>query len=148
MDILNEALNFAKLMDAADIEWAFVGGVAVGIHGFIRATEDIDILINIDDLSKLDIILQKNGFLINKQPINFKNGFTLYRRVKIIDDAHFILDLMIPPDDFSELLQNRQTGFIDGYKVFVVTKQDLIRMKSGTGREKDKMDAKELERLK
>ena len=27
MDILAEALNFAKLMENADIEWAFVGGV-------------------------------------------------------------------------------------------------------------------------
>jgi len=147
MDILNEALNFAKLMNDADFEWAFVGGVAVGIHGFIRATEDIDILINIDDLSKLDIILQKNGFLINKQPIKFKDGFALYRRFKIIGDEHFILDLMIAPDSFSELLQNRQAGSIDGYKVFVVTKQDLIRMKNGTGRIKDKMDAEELEKL-
>ena len=147
MDILTEAVNIAKLLEKADIEWAFVGGVAVGIHGFIRATEDIDIVINQQDLSKLDQLLEKCEFIINKDPITFKDGFMLYRRVKLIGDEYFMLDVMLPPENFSGLLKNRQEGTISGIKVFVAARQDLIKMKKGTGRNKDKIDADELEKI-
>ena len=146
-EILSEALNFAKLVSNIDIEWAFVGGVAVGIYGFIRATEDIDILIRPDDLSKLDPILEQNGFIINKKPVHFKDGFSLYRRIKVIDDEYFILDVMTAPENFLDLLKNRQAGMINGYKVFVITKADLIRMKHLSGRLKDQMDIEELEKI-
>ena len=45
LNILEEAVNLAKTLDRSNIKWAFIGGVAVGIHGYIRATEDIDIII-------------------------------------------------------------------------------------------------------
>lgn len=140
MDILNEAMSLAKLLGSSDIEWAFVGGVAVGIHGFVRATEDIDIVVNPKDLEKLDGLLKRNGFIINKKPIQFSDGFKLYRRIKVFGKDFFMLDVMIPPDDFQKMLLDRQEGLIAGVKVYVVSKAELIRMKKGAGRAKDQMD--------
>ena len=145
MDILSEALKISKLLAKANLKWTFVGGVAVGIHGLIRATEDIDIVINPNDLKKLDALLIKNNFVINPQPMKFKDGFVLHRRVKIVGKEYFVLDIMIPPDNFPELLKNRQAGLISGTKVYVAAKPDLIRMKRGTGRLKDRLDAENLE---
>ncbi|NOY74959.1 MAG: nucleotidyltransferase family protein [Kiritimatiellaeota bacterium] len=144
MDILNEAIGLAALLGSSDIEWAFVGGVAVGIHGFVRATEDIDIVINRSDLESLDELLRKHGFIINKDSLRFSDGFELYPRIKVIGKDFFKLDVMIPPENFKEILLNRQEGFVSGIRVYVVSKSDLIRMKKGTGRSKDKMDVSAL----
>jgi hypothetical protein len=48
--------QFGKVLadlDDLDIDYAIVGGLAVGHHGWDRATKDIDVLINSADLSKI-----------------------------------------------------------------------------------------------
>lgn len=62
IDILKEACKLTEALNKAKIDWAFVGGVAVGIYGFIRATEDIDIIVDERDLLKIDVILKKKWF--------------------------------------------------------------------------------------
>ena len=38
--------SLAKYLDDAKVEYALVGGYAIAAHGFNRASEDIDILVN------------------------------------------------------------------------------------------------------
>ena len=147
MEILKEALKLSRLLSESDIEWAFVGGVAVGIHGYIRATEDIDIVIDKADLPKLDELLVNEDYIINDQSINFSDGFVLYRRVKVVGNDFFSLDVLIPPAEFVGLLKNREQGSLSGLKIYVAGKDDLIRMKKGAGRDIDLVDVKELEKL-
>ena len=45
--------NFAQ----HDIEYAFIGGFALGALGIMRSTMDIDLLVNKKDLTILDTIL-------------------------------------------------------------------------------------------
>ena len=146
INIINEAMFLSKLLGKSNINWAFVGGVAVGIHGYIRATEDIDIIIDPDDLRKLDQLLKDHGYIIHKSSINFKDGFKLFRRVKIVEDEYFILDVLIPPEDFNHLLKNRIEGYVDDVKVYVITKKDLIKLKKQSGRKIDLIDIEEMEK--
>ena len=146
MNIINEAISLSKLLGDSNIKWAFVGGVAVGIHGYIRATEDIDIIIEPKHLGKLDAILKDHGYIINNDSIDFKDGYMLFRRVKIIGEEYFILDVLVPPENYVNILKNRIEGLIDGIKVFVISKNDLIRMKRQSGRKIDIIDIEELEK--
>lgn len=144
-DIVSEALALGKLLSDSGIRWAFAGGIAVGIHGYIRATEDVDIVIDPRFLERLDDILKESGYIIGKDPIPFKDGFSVYRRVKIEGNDYFVLDVMIPPPGFDSLLENRVEGSIDGFPVFAVSRRDLIEMKKLAGRSKDLADVAELE---
>ncbi len=147
MDILREAISLSRLLSESGIEWAFVGGVAVGIHGYIRATEDIDIVIKEEDLPKLDELLAQEDYIANPVPVEFSDGFVLYRRVKVRGNDFFTLDVLIPPADFSDLLDKREQGTVSGLKIFVARKEDLIEMKKSAGRRKDIVDIEELEKL-
>jgi len=146
MDLLTEALAISTLLDESGLRWMFVGGVAVGIHGYIRATEDIDIVIDEEDLQKIDPILGKNGFIINEAPIKFDDGFTLHRRVKISGDEYFVVDLLVPPEEKKDMLSHRIEGTVAGSRVYVASKEDLIQMKRGANRLQDKVDISELEK--
>ncbi len=146
IDIVKEAVAISKLLAASGIKWPCVGAQAVGIYGYIRATEDVDIVISPDDLEKLDLLLKEKGFIIHKDSIDFKDGFKLFRRVKIVGSEYFVLDILIPSDNFSQLLENRLEGLIEDATVYVISKQDLVSMKRISGRDQDMVDIAELEK--
>lgn len=62
-DVINELISLTKAFRVAGIDHAVCGGLAVMIHGFIRATEGIDLLIEESDLDKARAAAAACGFL-------------------------------------------------------------------------------------
>ena len=52
MKLLEEFQELIKVLEADGIAYATCGGIAMAIHGFIRATKDIKIIIHESDLEK------------------------------------------------------------------------------------------------
>lgn len=48
MDVLDDALRVIASLNAAGVEYVVVGGVALNLHGLIRATEDLDVFVRPD----------------------------------------------------------------------------------------------------
>ena len=48
MDTLDDALRVIASMNAAGVEYIVVGGVALNVHGLVRATEDLDVFVRPD----------------------------------------------------------------------------------------------------
>ncbi len=55
----------------AKVKYILVGGLAVNLHGTLRNTADLDILVEMTDenLRKIVTILKKQGYCV-KQPVN------------------------------------------------------------------------------
>jgi hypothetical protein len=141
INIFQEASKISKQLNDSKINWAFVGGIAVGIYGFIRATEDIDIIISENDLTKIDVILLENGYVINSLPIEFSDGYKCYRRLKFFDDgSYFILDLLMHQTESAILLSNKIEGKFNQQDSYIISKEDLIKMKQRANRPKDILD--------
>jgi hypothetical protein len=51
-----------KIFEKEHINYALIGGFALGALGLPRATVDLDFLIHRDDLSKVDKIMKENGY--------------------------------------------------------------------------------------
>ena len=51
-----------RLLAAAGVEGALVGGAAVIHHGYVRATEDLHLLVERADLDRLEPLLAAHGF--------------------------------------------------------------------------------------
>ena len=54
--------HLLELFKKENIRYALIGGLALDIHGIIRTTMDIDILINLEDLDKVDNYLISHGY--------------------------------------------------------------------------------------
>ncbi len=56
--------EFLKLLNSNSVEYLLIGGYAVGIYGHIRATNDLDIWVNIspDNAAKIERSLREFGF--------------------------------------------------------------------------------------
>ncbi len=55
--------EFLKLLNSNRVEYLLIGGYAVGIHGHIRATNDLDIWvgISVENASRIDQALREFG---------------------------------------------------------------------------------------
>jgi len=56
-----------------NIRFALIGGFALHVAGFTRATKDIDFLIMVEDLSKIKGIMQQLGYELTHESPEFSN---------------------------------------------------------------------------
>lgn len=55
MDLVAELHAIAAAIGGAGLRYAIVGGLAVTIHGAVRTTKDIDLLVVEQDIPKKDL---------------------------------------------------------------------------------------------
>jgi hypothetical protein len=143
--------------NGAGIKYAIVGGMAVNLHGHIRMTADLDIILEMEDsnLSKVVKTLKESGFIckIPVDPMGLVNSFTRNDWIenKNMKALNFYrgteeVDLVIAsPVKFEDA---KKTIFVVKDTDYpVVSKEDLIKMKEITGRLHDKDDIRKLKIL-
>ena len=140
----DDVKHIATLLNDAGVEYALVGGYAISAHGFIRMTEDIDILVEpsaensrrwILALSKLPDGAAKE--LMNEPDI-FKDD-TRYA-VRINDD--FTVDVMpsLAGHGWQEMKVHITRQQVDEVSIPVLDLPGLLKTKQGV-RPKDIADA-------
>lgn len=145
--LLDELSQLISALDENEIEYAVCGGLSMAIHGFVRATVDIDILIRQESLEKAYQVAETKGFAIRGLDISFKERAVEIRRVSKIDDDGEVLSLDFPPvtSQVEEVWETREAMDFLGKKLWVVSREGLIKMKTLAGRPQDLAD---IERLK
>jgi len=123
------------------VDFAVVGGMAITLNGFVRATEDVDIIISLkpENLRKLLDSLQQwgEGWSRELKPEDFSNE---PGAVRLIED--FPLDMFVTMraktiEDFRPRLRHLEAG---GARIPYLAPEDLIFLKEGSWREKDQFD--------
>ena len=123
MDILDaDILNFWRCLYQNDVRYIMVGGFAINLHGYSRATKDIDIWIDdtLENRKKLRQALKEQGSG-DYEPIEtmqFIPGWTNFQL-----NMGFILDVMVQVKGLDEI------GFDECYKYAVVAEIETIPVK-------------------
>jgi hypothetical protein len=125
----------------AGVDFAAVGGVAVSLNGFVRATKDVDIIISEkpDNVSKLLGQLQKwgegwareltvNDFVPQEGSIRLQEEFDLDIFTRMRGKSL---------DDFRPRLKYFETSSV---RIPYIAPEDLIWLKQSSWREKDQLD--------
>lgn len=143
MPTLIEELNeVISAFDAGDVEYAVCGGLAMAIHGFARATLDIDLLIQPETLEKSFTIGAEIGYDIHGLDISFKERAVEIRRISKIDSNGEVLslDLLLVTPHVTDVWDTRQQVDFLGKHLSVVSREGLIKMKTLAGRPQDLVD--------
>jgi predicted nucleotidyltransferase len=130
------------------VDFAVVGGVAVSLNGFVRATEDVDIIVNPapENLRKLIECLQQWGEgwarELKSEDFTIEAG-----AIRLIED--FALDMFVAMrekmlDDFRPRLRHLETG---GVRIPYLAPEDLIFLKQDSWRDKDKLDVQAMREI-
>jgi len=147
IDLIGELGRLLRSLESRGVEYALCGGFAVAVHGFLRATTDIDLVILEETLPVAKECLKECGFVFDNGFIPFPSkGVRFYRMAKIVDQEVLMVDILFTQAD-SELWTTREKLEWREGVVWVLSKKSLIWMKEGTGRPKDEMDVLELRRL-
>lgn len=128
-----------------NVRFLLVGAYAVAVHGYPRATKDIDFFVwaTPENASSLMKALIKFGAPLDKisesdfssKGIVFQIGNSP-RRIDIITSASGI--------DFEQAYSNKQMVLLEGLEVPVISLQDLIANKRASGRAQDLADVEKL----
>ena len=145
------------------IEYIIIGGLAVNLHGVPRVTQDIDILISMkkENILKINKILQNLDYVsklpvdpdqladdkIRKKWIKDKNlkAFSFYHK----KDNYKIIDIvLISPVDYKTAFMHKIVKRVADIEINLMDLDDLIKLKTFSGREQDLSDVKLLKKIK
>ncbi len=128
--------EFLKLLDSNSVEYSLIGGYAVGIYGYIRTTNDLDIWVNIspENAAKIARALREFGFAAAEMTSAL---FLARNNVVRVGRLLFGLRFSLP---FPESSSNRSESFL--------LLARLRENKPASGRAKDLADLENLPSLK
>jgi len=130
------------------VDFAVVGGVAVALNGFVRATDDVDILVHEApaNVRKLLDCLANWGEGWARE-LKLEDFRPQEGSIRVMED--FDLDIFTrlrgkSLDDFRPRLRHVE---IEGVSAPYLAPEDLILVKEGSRREKDQLDVAAMRRI-
>ncbi len=146
-----------RRLDAANVDFVVIGGIAAVAHGSPQITQDLDIVFATDDanLVRLGSALQDLKATLRgvTDDVPFVPDARSLRNVRVLtlDTEEGPLDVMLQPDGskgYEQLRAGSIEAIVGGIAVRVAGLDDLIRMKKAAGRPKDRSYVEELEAIK
>ena len=140
--LLQELAEIISVLNHNEIEYAVCGGLALTIHGFPRATFDIDLLIKSNSLEEAYALAAEKGYDIKGLDMSFKERAVEIRRVSKIDDDGEVLslDLLLVTPQVDDVWETREKLVWENQDLWIVSREGLIKMKQLAGRAKDLID--------
>lgn len=145
--LLEELSQLISALDENEIEYAVCGGLALTIHGFVRASYGFDILIQADSIKKACEIARRNGYKKSEFSKSFEKSSVEIRCVSKIDEDGEILPLkfLLVNPKVEDVWETRGKLIWQDKNLTVVSREGLIKMKTLAGRAKDLIDIDRIE---
>lgn len=134
-----------SLLLANRVKFLVVGAYALGVHGYPRATGDVDIWVECSkENSKriYDSLIAFGAPISPLTPLTFMEPGIVFQ----IGVAPRRIDFLTSIDgvDFVEAYKDKEQVELEGLMIPFLSKGHLIQNKEATGREKDKLDVRQL----
>ena len=132
-----------------EVKFLIVGAYAMGAYGYPRATGDFDIWVDATIENSKRIYRSLSEFCVPISNIT-ENTFAEKEIIFQIGVAPRRIDIITHIDGviFQEAHKSRENIEIEKLTIPFISKENLIKNKQSTGREKDKLDANYLKKTK
>jgi hypothetical protein len=142
----DEILRVLRAFEASGLEYVLIGATAMGFHGVVRATEDLDLCIrataeNVERLrSALKASYADDPHIDEISAADLLGEYPAVRYYPPSGDLYFDILTRLGEAARFETVE-AETKDIEGTRVSVATPAALYRLKKGTIRAKDRQDA-------
>lgn len=156
-------LDLFRALDRENVRYVLIGGLALNIHGVERATMDIDLMLAMDagNLEAFRRVAEGMG-MTPVLPVSMKDFADPTTRQQWINEKHMLAFALRPKESSAptvDILVRPKVAFdmawarhikkdMGDIYVRLAHIDDLIALKTGTGRQRDAADVAALERLK
>ena len=159
-------MKIAELLHAlseGQVRYVLVGGMAVQLHGYMRTTFDIDLVLAMNDGNLVRFIeVAKRFGLTPSIPVPIDS----LRNAAQIEQWHRekgmlafalrepqigggVVDILVRPEvPFEQLMENAVAGKLFEQQVWIAAIDDLLTMKRIANRPKDRLDIEALQKIK
>jgi predicted nucleotidyltransferase len=146
MDTPYEKL-LAKLA-RAEVKFIVVGGVAVALNGFVRTTEDVDILIEVSADNVIRLLRELGHFGEGHARGLTAADFTDSEgAIRIIEDFPLAMFTIMRGKRYADLIGTTKTTRIDDFEIRYLNAEGLIVLKGDSQRDQDRIDVSALRSL-
>lgn len=146
MDEINtDWRDFLAAMAAHDVQFMVVGGVAVGVHGHVRYTKDLDVWFKGDEANAARLVEALRDFGVPTLP-DALSEFCKPRGMLVLGVEPNAIELINFADgvEFDACFPRRLLFSLDGIEVPVIGLEDLRVNKQAVGRLQDLADLQRL----
>jgi hypothetical protein len=146
MDLLFELRCIVEALDQAHVGYALAGGLAVSIYTVPRATEDVDLFLAREDVTRAVAALLPLGFKVAGEPMRVAQGRLEIQRLIRIEGRDLLpVDLLAPLDPtLTDLIRDRVSMPWEGRQIVVVGRESLRTLKRLRGSAQDRADLEAL----
>jgi predicted nucleotidyltransferase len=146
-DLFNTLKSLCALLRDAHVEFCLIGGLAVAIQAKPRATEDIDLLVLIEEQqiqTLIDLLKKRFSIIHEKNIMHFENATICRTVLASLSDAApgiIVVDFLLADREiYQEALRDPISLTVDGVTIPLARPESLIRMKELSNRPQDLLD--------
>ncbi len=141
-----DLIALCRELNAQGARYLVVGGMAIIQQGFLRATEDIDLLVQRSEENRRAVVRALEMLPGKSAREITERDFADYAVVRVVDEL--MIDLMMAACGLSyeDAIQDAETVVIEGVAIPFASAETLLKMKQ-TYRDKDEIDRVFLKRL-
>ena len=142
----DEIIRVLRAFEAAGLEYVLIGATAMGFHGLVRATEDLDLFIRAtpENVERLRAALREaydgDPHINEISSADLLGEYPAIRYYPPTGDLYFDVLTRLGESAQFETVE-AETKEIEGTHVRVATPAALYRLKKGTVRVQDHLDA-------
>lgn len=168
--------EFLHALSEGQVQYVLVGGMAVQLHGYMRSTFDIDLVLAMNDENLVRFIeVAKRFGLTPSIPVpidSLRNAEQLEQWYREVGQAGKprsgcsqkgmlafalrepqigggVVDILVRPEvPYEQLKKNAIAGELFSQQVWIACIDDLLTMKRVANRPKDRLDIEALEKIK
>jgi hypothetical protein len=159
-------MKIAELLQSltdAKVDYVLVGGLAIQLHGYMRSTFDIDLVLAMNDanLARFIEVAKRHaltpGIPVPIDALRDAGQIERWHREKGMlafslrepQAGGGVVDVIVRPEvPFDRLMANAVAGDLFGRHVPVACIDDLLVMKRAANRPKDRLDIEALEKIR
>ncbi|KPK67248.1 hypothetical protein AMJ87_13655 [candidate division WOR_3 bacterium SM23_60] len=138
--------SLLRLLNAHKVKYVIIGAAAFPVHGYARATLDVDIFIEPSETNARRCLTALKKFGYDVSVIDVEE--LLKKKILI---RQYLVEIDIHPHvrgvTFSRVWKNKVRAKMGTVAAYFASLSDLIKMKKAAGRPKDKEDLKALRQL-
>ncbi len=145
MTLPRDFKDFLKLLNKHRVRYLLIGGYAVSLYGYVRATNDMDFWVSDDPVNKkrLKTVLEKFGFSRHSLP---QDLFYLPGQILRMGIPPMRIEIVstISGVAFKECFKARKRITVDDISINVISLPHLLKNKKASGRPQDLADYEKL----
>ena len=156
-------LDLFRELQKHEVQYVVVGGLAVVLHGYARATVDVDLVLALDDTNLARFLKAAQALQLKPSlPVKIEVLCDSAQLDEWVREKHMIafalrspsptaptIDIIVRPKiSFADMYANRVEKTLEDVTIALASIDDLIVLKTGTGRLRDEYDVRILTQLR